>query len=80
MEQEIEEELQEIYKNLIIEVEYKDIRKYEIITKIEYQNSIYESKIQYTYDVKLTLQANTRIIEHIIDTNIIIPFFKNKEG
>lgn len=30
MELEIEEKLQLIYKNLIVEVNYKDIRKYEI--------------------------------------------------
>lgn len=34
MELEIEEKLQLIYKNLIVEVNYKDIRKYEIVIKL----------------------------------------------
>ena len=34
MELEIEDKLQEIYKNLIIEVKFKDFRKYEINVRI----------------------------------------------
>lgn len=37
MELEIEEKLQLKYKNLIVEVNYKDIRKYEIVIKLEYK-------------------------------------------
>ena len=79
MELEIEDKLQEIYKNLIIEVNFKDFRLYEIIIKIEYQGIQYESKIEYKYDANLTLNANLSTIVHIIDTQIILPFFKRGE-
>ena len=79
MELEIEEQLQLKYQNLIIEVNYKDFRKYEIITKLEHKTEIYESKIEYLYDVKLTLDANISIISNIIDSKIIIPFYKRGE-
>lgn len=62
MELEIEEKLQLIYKNLIVEVNYKDIRKYE-----------------YLYNAKLTLDANISIIENIIDSKIILSFYKKGE-
>ena len=35
MELEIEKKLKEIYKNLVIKVEYKDIREYNIYITIE---------------------------------------------
>lgn len=76
---ELEDQLQLKYKNLIIEVNYKDFRKYEIITKLEHKTEIYESKIEYVYDVKLTLDANISIITNIIDSKIIIPFYKKGE-
>ena len=76
MELEIEDKLQEIYKNLIVEVNYKDIRKYEIVIKLEYKGVTYESKFEYLYNAKLTLDANISIIENIIDNKIIIPFYK----
>ena len=79
MELELEDKLQEIYKNLIIEVNFKDFRLYEIIIKIEYQGIQYESKIEYKYDASLTINANLSTIVHIIDTQIIIPFFKRGE-
>lgn len=63
MELEIEEKLQLKYKNLIVEVNYKDIRKYEIVIKLEYKGIIYESKFEYLYNAKLTLDANISIIE-----------------
>lgn len=69
MELEIEEKLQEKYQNIIIEVTFKDFRIYEIVVKIEHNNTIYESKFEYKYDNSLT-------IEHII---IIIPFYKKGE-
>lgn len=79
MELELEDKLQEIYKNLIIEVNFKDFRLYEIIIKIEYQGIQYESKIEYKYDANLTIDVNLSTIVHIIDTQIIIPFFKRGE-
>ena len=76
MELKIEDKLQEIYKNLIIEVNFKDFRLYEIIIKLEYQGVQYESKIEYKYDANLTIDANLSRIVHIIDTQIIVPFYK----
>lgn len=79
MELEIEEKLQLIYKNLIVEVNYKDIRKYEIVIKLEYKGVTYESKFEYLYNAKLTLDANISIIENIIDNKIILSFYKKGE-
>lgn len=79
MELEIEEKLQLKYQNLIVEVNYKDIRKYEIVIKLEYKGVTYESKIEYLYDAKLTLDANISIIENIIDSKIILSFYKKEE-
>lgn len=79
MELEIENKLQEIYKNLIIEVNFKNFRLYEIIIKLEYKGMLYESKFEYRYDASLTIDANLIIIVHIIDTQIIVPFYKKGE-
>lgn len=79
MDLEIEDRLQEIYKFIKIEVNFKDFRKYEITIKIEHQGTTYESKIIFTYDVTLTLDANISIIEEIIDSKIILPFYKKGE-
>lgn len=79
MELEIEDKLQEIYRNLIIEVNFKDFRLYEIIIKLEYQSVQYESKFEYRYDASLTIDANLSTIVHIIDTQIIVPFYKKGE-
>lgn len=78
MEDILEDKLQEIYENLKIKVVYKDIRKYWVIVTIEHYGTEYESKIEYTYNVKLTVSANIRIIEDIIDKQILIPFYKEK--
>lgn len=78
MEDIIEEKLQEIYENLKIKVVYRDIRKYWVIVTLEHNGAEYESKIEYTYNVRLTLLANIRIIEGIIDKQILIPFYKEK--
>lgn len=79
MELQIEDKLQEIYQNLTIEVNFIDFRLYEIIIKLEYQNKIYESKINYKYNNLLTIDANISTIENIIDNKIIIPFYKKGE-
>lgn len=75
----LEDKLQEIYKNLIIEVNFKDFRLYEIIIKLEYQGVQYESKFEYKYDASLTIDANISTIVNIIDTQIIISFYKKGE-
>ena len=79
MEPEIEDKLQEIYKNLIVKLKYKEIRKNEIVINLEYKGVTYESKFEYLYNAKLTLDANISIIENIIDSKIILPFYKKGE-
>ena len=76
MELEIEDKLQEIYKNLKIEVKFKDFRKYEINVTINNEDINY---FDYIYDVTLTLDANISIIRKIIDNKIILPFFRRDE-
>ena len=76
MELEIEDKLQEIYKNLKIEVNFKDFWKYEINVTINNEGINY---FDYTYDVTLTLDANISIIRKIIDNKIILPYFRKEE-
>ena len=75
MELEIEEKLENIYKNLKIEVNFKDFRKYEINVTINNKDINY---FDYTYDVTLTLDANISIIRKIIDNKIILPYFREE--
>ena len=76
MELEIEDKLQEIYKNIKIEVNFKDFRIYEINVQINNEGINY---FDYTYDVTLTLDANISIIRKIIDNKIILPYFRKEE-
>ena len=76
MELEIEEKLENIYKNLKIEVNFKDFRIYEINVTINNEDINY---FDYIYDVTLTLDANISIIRKIIDNNIILPYFRKEE-
>lgn len=76
MELEIEEKLENIYKNLKIEVNFKDFRKYEINVTINNKDINY---FDYTYDVALTLDANISIIRKIIDNKIILPYFRKED-
>lgn len=76
MELELEDKLQEIYKNLKIEVKFKDFRIYEINVTINNEDINY---FDYTYDVTLTLDANISIIRKIIDNKIILPYFRKEE-
>ena len=76
MELEIEDKLQEIYKNIKIEVKFKDFRIYEINVTINNEDINY---FDYTYDVTLTLDANISIIRKIIDNQIILPYFRKEE-
>ena len=76
MELEIEDKLQEIYKNLKIEVNFKDFRIYEFNVQINNEGINY---FDYTYDVTLTLDANISIIRKIIDNKIILPYFRKEE-
>lgn len=76
MELEIEEKLENIYKNLKIEVKFKDFRKYEINVTINNEDINY---FDYIYDATLTLDANISIIRKIIDNKIILPYFRKEE-
>ena len=76
MELEIEDKLQEIYKNLKIEVNFKDFRIYEINVTINNEDINYFDN---TYDVTVTLDANISIIRKIIDNKIILPYFRKEE-
>lgn len=76
MELEIEEKLENIYKNLKIEVKFKDFRIYEINVTINNEDINY---FDYKYDVTLTLDANISIIRKIIDNKIILPYFRKEE-
>lgn len=71
MELEIEDKLQEYYKNCIIEVEIIDFRKYKILVKIENKNEIFGKTIEYFWDSKSTFKANIDTIIDIINKNII---------
>lgn len=50
-----------------------------IVIKLEYKGVTYESKFEYLYNAKLTLDANISIIENIIDSKIILSFYKKGE-
>lgn len=71
MEEQIQERLEQVYKSCIkIEVEYKDIRTYEIKINL-LTNETLESRIIYKYNVKYTLDSNIEEIKSLIDKEII---------
>ena len=71
MEEELQERLENEYKSCIkIEVEYKDIRTYEIKVNL-LTNETLESRIIYKYNVKYTLDSNIEEIKSLIDKEII---------
>ena len=74
MEQEILEELNKIYKNFKIEVEFVDFRKYKIILEIENNTCEFE----YIWNVNFTKEYNISIICYNIDKQII-RYYKKKE-
>lgn len=74
MEEEIEDELQERYKNIKIEVEFVDFRKYKIILEINNKKCEFE----YLWEVNFTKDYNISIICFKIDKKIL-EYFK-KEG
>ena len=67
MEQEILEELEKIYKNFKINVEFVEFRKYKIILEIETNRC----EFVYTYNVNFTKDYNISIICYNIDKKII---------
>lgn len=71
MEEKMQERLEQDYKSCIkIEVEYKDIRTYEIKINL-LTNETLESRIIYKYNVKYTLDSNIEEIKSLIDKEII---------
>lgn len=71
MEEKLQELLEQDYKSCIkIEVEYKDIRTYEIRVNL-LTNETLESRIIYKYNVKYTLDSNIEEIKSLIDKEII---------
>ena len=71
MEEKLQERIENEYKSCIkIEVEYKDIRTYEIKVNL-LTNETLESRIIYKYNVKYTLDSNIEEIKSLIDKEII---------
>ena len=71
MEEQIQERLENDYKSCLkINVEYKDIRTYEIKINL-LTNETLESRIIYKYNVKYTLDSNIEEIKSLIDKEII---------
>ena len=78
MELEIEDKLQEIYKNLIIEVNYLDLLKYQINVKIKIENQEYKKEIIHIWDAHYTRDVNIGTICNQID-NYILKIFRKEE-
>lgn len=71
MEEELQERLEQDYKSCIkIDVEYKDIRTYEININL-LTNETLESRIEYKYNVMYTFDSNIEEIKSLIDKEII---------
>ena len=71
MEEELQERLEKEYKSCVkINVEYKDIRIYEIEIHL-LTNETLGSKIEYKYNVKYTFDSNIESIKNLIDKEII---------
>ena len=71
MEEKLQERLENDYKSCVkINVEYKDIRTYEIEIHL-LTNETLGSKIEYKYNVKYTLDSNIEEIKSLIDKEII---------
>ena len=77
MELEIEDKLQEIYKNIEIEVEYLDLRKYQINVKIKIEDQEYKKEIIYIWDAYYTFDVNIGTICNQID-NYILKIFRKE--
>ena len=77
MDLEIQDKLEQIYKNLGIEVNYEDLRKYAIYIRIEHKGVEYETKIIYKYDNYLTIDGNIANIRDIIN-KVILSFYYRK--
>lgn len=71
MEEELQERLEQEYKSCVkVNVEYKDIRTYEIEIHLLTKETL-GSKIEYKYNVKYTFYLNIESIKNLIDKEII---------
>lgn len=77
MDLEIEDRLNKIYKNLIIEVAFKEFRIYNIHIFNSLSDGI-DISFDYTYDCHLTFDSNISIIIYMID-RFIIDYYKRGE-
>lgn len=77
MDLEIQEILEDNYKNIDILVEYLSLNKYSIKINIKKDDIIYESQIIFYYNRKLTIDANVDKIKNVIN-NIILSFYYRK--
>lgn len=75
MDLEMQDILEKKYKNLWIEVSYKDIKLYNVKIVIEHKGIEYESLFEYNYNAHYTIKYNCDKIEEIID-RIILEFYK----
>lgn len=77
MELEIEEKLLEKYKHLQINVNYVDLRKYQINVKIKTDTLEYGKEIIYIWDAHYTQDVNINTICNIID-NFILKVYRKE--
>lgn len=77
MELEIEDKLQEKYEHIKIEVNYLDLRKYQINVKIKIENQEYKKEIIHIWDAHYTRDVNIGTICNKID-NFILEIFKKE--
>lgn len=71
MELEIEDKLEEKYKHLKINVNYIDLRTYQINVKIKVENQEYKKEIIYIWDAHYTRDVNIGTICNQIDNFIL---------
>ena len=77
MELEIEDKLQEKYEHIKIEVNYLDLRKYQINVKIKIENQEYKKAIIHIWDANYTKDVNIGVICNQID-NFILGLYRKE--
>lgn len=77
MELEIEDKLQERYEHITIEVNYLDLRKYQINVKIRIENQEYKKEIIHIWDANYTKDVNICTICNQIN-NFIIGLYRKE--
>ena len=77
MELEIEDKLQEKYEHIKIEVNYLDLRKYQINVKIRIETQEYKKEIIHIWDAYYTRDVNIGTICNQID-NFILGLYRKE--